>query len=102
MATGSPVRVRAKELIGRGHERELLDRLLAEIRTGESRALVICGEPGIGKSTLLEYVADQAVGFRVARAAGVQSEMELAFAGLHQLLSPMLGRLGGLPPPQRD
>jgi DNA-binding CsgD family transcriptional regulator len=102
MATGSPVRVRAKELIGRGRERELLDRLLAEVRVGESRALVICGEPGIGKSTLLEYVAERAVGFRVARAAGVQSEMELAFAGLHQLLAPMLDRLDGLPPPQRD
>jgi hypothetical protein len=69
---------------------------------GGSRALVICGEPGIGKSTLLEYVAERAVGFRVARAAGVQSEMELAFAGLHQLLAPMLDRVDGLPPPQRD
>ena len=102
MATVSPVGVRARELIGRGRERELLDRLLAEVRAGESRALVICGEPGIGKSTLLEYVAEQAVGFRVARAAAVQSEMELAFAGLHQLLAPMLDRLDGLPAPQRD
>jgi ATPase subunit of ABC transporter with duplicated ATPase domains len=97
MATVSPVHVRAKELIGRGRERELLDRLLAEVRGGESRALVICGEPGIGKSTLLTYVAEQAVGFRVARTAGVPSEMELAFAGLHQLLAPLLDRLDGLP-----
>lgn len=72
------------------------------VRSGESRALVVRGEPGVGKTALLEYVVEQASGFRVARAVGVQSEMELAFAALHQLLAPMLDRLEGLPVPQRD
>ena len=69
---------------------------------GESRALVVYGEAGIGKTALLEYLAGQASGCRIARAAGVQSEMELAFAGLHQLCAPMLDHLERLPPPQRD
>jgi len=60
------------------------------------------GEAGVGKTALLEYLVDRAVGFRVARVSGVQSEMELVFAGLHQLCLPMLDRLGGLPGPQRD
>jgi hypothetical protein len=64
--------------------------------------LVVRGEPGMGKTALLEYVAERASGCRVERAGGVQSEMELAFAGLHQLCSPMLDRLGHLPSPQRD
>ena len=68
----------------------------------ESRTLVIRGEPGVGKTALLEYLAGQASGCQVARAVGVQSEMELAFAVLHQLCAPMLGRLERLPPPQRD
>jgi DNA-binding CsgD family transcriptional regulator len=72
------------------------------VRAGESRALVVRGEPGVGKTALLEYVAEQASGCWVARAAGVQSEMELAFAGLHQLLSPMMDRIERLPVPQRD
>ena len=72
------------------------------VRGGESRALVVRGEPGVGKTALLEYVDGQASGFRVARAAGVQSEMELAFAGVHQLCAPMLDRLERLPVPQRD
>ena len=67
---------------------------------GESRALVVRGEPGVGKTALLEYLAEQASGCRVVRAAGVQSEMELAFAGLHQLLGPMLDHLEHLPVPQ--
>ena len=69
---------------------------------GESRALVVRGEPGVGKTALLEYLVEQAPEFRVERAAGVESEMELAFAGLHQLLSPMLDRLEGLPGPQSE
>jgi DNA-binding CsgD family transcriptional regulator/tetratricopeptide (TPR) repeat protein len=80
----------------------LLDRLLEAVRGGESRVLVVRGEPGVGKSALLEYVAERSSGCRVARAAGVQSEMELAYAGLHQLCAPMLGCREHLPEPQRN
>jgi DNA-binding CsgD family transcriptional regulator len=89
-------------LLGRGRECQALDRLLRAVRAGESRALVVRGEPGVGKSALLDYAAERSSGSRVARAAGVESEMELAFAGLHQLCAPLLGRLDRLPPPQRD
>jgi DNA-binding CsgD family transcriptional regulator len=88
-------------LLGRRSESEVLDRLLDAVRAGESRVLVVCGEPGVGKSALLDYVVGRASGCRVARAAGVQSEMELAFAGLHLLCAPMLDRLERLPGPQR-
>jgi DNA-binding CsgD family transcriptional regulator/tetratricopeptide (TPR) repeat protein len=88
-------------LLGRDSERQELDRLLDAVRVGESRALVLRGEPGTGKSALLAYVAGRATGCRVARAAGAQGEMELPFAGLHQLCAPMLDRLERLPPPQR-
>ena len=90
------------ELTGRRSECDVLDRLVAAVRAGESRALVVHGEPGVGKTALLEYLAAQAPGCRVARAGGVQSEMELAFAVLHQLCAPMLDRLERLPAPQRD
>ena len=80
----------------------VLDRLVAAVRAGQSRVLVVRGEPGVGKTALLDYLAGQAAGCRVVRAAGVQSEMELAFAGLHQLCAPMLDRLERLPAPQRD
>jgi DNA-binding CsgD family transcriptional regulator/tetratricopeptide (TPR) repeat protein len=89
-------------LRGRHGECEVLDRLLVAVGGGASPVLVVRGEPGVGKSALLEYVASRAKGFRVARAAGVQSEMELAFAGLQQLCAPMLDRLDRLPVPQRD
>src|SRR5258708_10275747 len=89
-------------LVGRRVEREALNQLLDDVRAGHSRVLVVRGEPGVGKTALLEYVVEQASGCRVARAAGVQSEMELAFAGLHQLLAPMLDRLECLPSPQRE
>ena len=89
-------------LLGRRSETESLDRLLEAVRAGESRALAIRGDPGVGKTALLEYVVERAAGCRVARAAGVQAEMELAFAGLHQLCAPMLDRLERLPGPQRD
>src|SRR3954452_14218366 len=89
-------------LLGRHSESTTLDRLLDVVRAGESRALVIRGDPGMGKTALLEYVVERASGCRVARATGVQAEMELAFAGLHQLCAPMLDRLGRLPDPQRD
>src|SRR3979411_518955 len=87
------------QLTGRRSECEMLDRLIEAVRAGESRALVIRGEPGIGKTALLEYLVEQASGCRVARAAGVQSEMELAFAGLQQLCATILDRLERLPPP---
>ncbi len=64
--------------------------------------LVVRGEPGVGKSALMDYLAGHAPGCRVARATGVQSEMELAFAGLHQLLAPLLDRIDRLPGPQRE
>ena len=102
MATGSPTRDRAAELVGRRRERELLDGLIAAVREGQSRVLVVRGEQGVGKTALLDYVAERASGFRVARVAGVQSEMELAFAGLHQLLGSMLDRIDRLPAPQRE
>jgi DNA-binding CsgD family transcriptional regulator len=89
-------------LRGRRTERAALDRLLAEARAGQSRVLVLRGEAGVGKTALLDYLHEQASGFRVARAVGVESEMEIAFAGLHQLCTPMLNNLAGLPGPQRD
>jgi DNA-binding CsgD family transcriptional regulator len=89
-------------LRGRVSECETLDRLLETVRGGDGRALVVRGEPGVGKSALLDYVVDRASGFHVERAAGVQSEMELPFAGLHQLCAPMLDRLEHLPGPQHD
>jgi predicted ATPase len=72
-------------LLDRRNEREALDRLLEAVRAGKGRALVVRGEPGVGKSALLEYVVERASGCRTVRAAGVQSEMELAFAALQQL-----------------
>src|SRR5689334_12749635 len=88
-------------LLGRAGERQRLDRLLDNVRGGQSAVLVLRGEAGVGKTALLRYCARQASGLRVARIAGVESEMELAFAGLHQLCAPMLGRLEALPAPQR-
>ena len=90
------------QLRGRHSECGLLDRLIGAVRAGESRALVLRGEPGVGKTALLDYLVDHASGCVVARAAGVQSEMELAFSGVHQLCAPMLDHLDRLPVPQRD
>src|SRR6266566_1941998 len=89
-------------LLDRRGERAAVDRVLDRARAGSSAVLVVRAEPGIGKSALLGYAAGRALGFRVVRAWGVESEMELAFAGLHQLCMPMLGRLDQLPGPQRD
>jgi len=89
-------------LLDRLGERAAVDRVLNQARAGSSAVLVVFGEPGIGKTALLDYAAGRAPGFRVVRAWGVESEMELAFAGLHQLCVPMLGRLDLLPRPQRD
>jgi len=79
-----------------------LERLLDDVRAGRSGALVIRGEPGVGKTALLQFALDSGSDLRVARAVGVESEMELAYAALHQLCAPMLDRLEGLPAPQRD
>ncbi|HVQ98646.1 MAG TPA: AAA family ATPase [Mycobacterium sp.] len=90
------------KLIGRCTECGVLDRLVEAVRAGESRTIVVCGDAGLGKSALLDYVADQASDCRVVRAAGVQSEMELPFAALHQVCTPGLNSLQHLPVPQRD
>ena len=102
MPADAPAWRRAAGLTDRHAERGVLDRLAEAVRAGESRALVVHGEPGAGKTALLEYLAGRALGCRVMRAAGVESEMELTFAGLHQLCAPMLDRLERLPVPQRD
>src|ERR1700721_1692950 len=88
---------RASGLMDRRGERGALDQLIDAVRAGGSRVLVVRGEPGVGKSALLNYLAGRASGCRVARAAGMESEMELAYAGLHQLLAPVLDNAGGLP-----
>jgi DNA-binding CsgD family transcriptional regulator len=88
--------------LGRTRERDLLDGMLARAREGESAVLVIRGEPGIGKTALLRYLARQASGLRIAHVDGVQAEMELPFAGVHRLCGPLLDRLDGLAEPQRD
>ena len=93
---------RHASLRGRASELTALARLVEDVLAGHSRVLVIRGEPGAGKTALLDYLARQAPGCRVVRAVGVQSEMELAFAGLHQLCVPMMTRLDGLPEPQRE
>jgi DNA-binding CsgD family transcriptional regulator len=95
-------RARAAPLRGRASEVSALGRIVQAVRAGESRVLVIRGEPGVGKTALLDYLGGQGSGCRVVRALGVQSEMELAFAGLHQLCAPMLNRLDRLPVPQRE
>ena len=96
MAADSRPPRRAGPLLGRAGEVRALDRFVDAVRAGESRVLVLSGEPGVGKTVLLDHVAGRAAGCRVARAVGVQSEMELAFAGLHQLCASDAGpaRLG--------
>jgi DNA-binding CsgD family transcriptional regulator len=98
MSNGSP----ASSLRGRQRECEALDRLLAGVRAGSSQVMVVRGESGVGKTALLGYLARRASACRIARAAGIESEVELAFAGLHQLCAPFLDRLERLPGPQRD
>ena len=92
----------AEVLHGRREEREALARLLKAVRDGQSQVLVVSGEPGVGKTALLESAISSASGFRVIRAVGVESEMELAFAAAQQLCAPMLDRLDRLPAPQRE
>src|SRR3954452_11478454 len=97
-----PTRGGVESLLGRRRERNVVDRLLEQVHGGRSGVLVLRGEPGVGKTALLQYAADSASALRVVRAVGVESEMELAFAALHQLCSPMLHRLDQLTSPQRD
>ena len=97
------------ELLGRRDECAALDRLVADVLARASRVLVLRGEAGVGKSALLGYLSGRIVdeggkggGWRVASAVGVESEMELAYSGLHQLCAPLLDHLEELPLPQRD
>lgn len=84
-------------LLGRERECAWLAELLDDVQNGQSRALVLRGDPGIGKTALLEYATERAEGFRVLRAVGIESESKLAFSGLHQLLLPVLGELDQVP-----
>ena len=93
---------RRPPLRGRASERALLDDLISAVRRGESRSLVLRGEAGIGKTALLEYLIASASDLTIVRAVGVESEMELAYASLHQLCGPLLDRLDRLPAPQRQ
>jgi DNA-binding CsgD family transcriptional regulator len=90
------------DLINRRTECSLLDGVLQAVRSGESRVLVLHGEPGVGKSALMDYIASRVSGCRLVRSPGIESEMELAYAALHQLCTPLLDRLEDLPAPQRD
>src|SRR3954452_23280378 len=89
-------------LLGRTGEVARLDRLGEDVRAGTGWALVVRGEPGIGKTTLLDHLAGRADGRRVVRIHAIQSEIELAYAALHQLCRPIMESLGKLPAPQRD
>ena len=100
MGTGSAGPGRRTRLLGRATECVLLDDVVSAIRRGEGRSLVLRGEAGIGKTALLSYLVDSAPDLTVLRAVGVESEMELAYASLHQLCAPLLDRLSRLPEPQ--
>jgi predicted ATPase len=95
-------RAPAVQLLGRQRERGVLDRVLEAAREGQGGVLAVYGEPGVGKTALLDYAIEAAPGFRVARTVGVEGEMELAFAALQQLCSPSLDLIERLPDPQRD
>ncbi|TCO42336.1 regulatory LuxR family protein [Kribbella antiqua] len=90
-----------KNLHGRATECAQLGQMLVAARSGESRVLVLRGDAGVGKSALLDFAVTSADGMRTLRALGVESEMELAFAALHQLCAPLLDRLTDVPAPQR-
>src|SRR4029450_10047563 len=100
MAVGHSVRGPGS-LQGRGSECALLDDVLAAVRAGESRTLLVHGEAGIGKTALLNYAVASAADMRILRAAGVESEMGLAVGSLDQLCAPLLDAVEHLPPPQR-
>ena len=96
------IRAPAVQLLGRQRERDVLDRVLEAAREGHGGVLAVYGEPGVGKTALLDYAIEAGAGFRVARTVGVEGEMELAFAALHQSCSPSLDLMEHLPDPQRD
>src|SRR3954465_15134016 len=89
-------------LRGRADECALLDTFVDAIRRGEGRSLVVRGQAGIGKTALLEYLVRSASDLTVLRGVGVESEMELAYAGLHQVCASLLDRRDRLPVPQRQ
>jgi hypothetical protein len=90
------------QLLGRQRERKELDRVLGAARGGAGGVLVVHGEPGVGKTALLDWAVEAAPEFRVLRTAGVEGEMELPFAALQQLCAPILALMERLPQPQRD
>src|ERR1700752_5094508 len=93
---------RGHHLRGRDSERESLRGVISTVRSGASEVLVLRGEAGVGKTALLGDVQGLASGFRCIQVAGVQSDMELAFAGLQQLCAPLLNHIDELPEPQRE
>src|SRR6266436_2886818 len=98
MLSGPP----GRQLLGRQREREAVGRVLNAALGGDGGVLVVYGEPGVGKTALLEWTVEEGRQFRVLRAVGVEGEMELPFAALQQLCSPILDRSERLPDPQRD
>jgi Cdc6-like AAA superfamily ATPase len=96
-----PINAKTSALRGRRREQETLDRLLRDVRAGQSRVLVLRGEAGVGKTALLDYLTEAASASQVARAAGVEPESEVAYSALQQLCAPLLGYLDRLPEPQR-
>ena len=102
METGLAEPGRQAKLLGRAGECALLDGLLADVRASKSRCLVLQGEAGIGKTALLTYLVESASDMALFRAVGIESEMELAYAGLHQVCAPMFDRLSRVPTPQRE
>src|SRR5690242_9782768 len=101
-AASTTVLSSGSQLLGRERERDVLERLLGAVRGGHGGVLVVRGDAGVGKTALLEYAVEAGRGFRIARTAGIEAEMELPFAAVQQLCSPFLGLLERLPQPQRD
>jgi predicted ATPase len=87
-------------LVGRDHERDAIEKALARARSGSSATLALLGEPGIGKTALLDYAAERATGMRVLRARGIESEAQIPFGSLLELLRPALAMLDAIPEPQ--
>ena len=102
MAASAPFAGRMPKLRGRSDECQLLDSLVSAVRAGESRTLVISGEAGVGKTALLEHLIMQASELTILRAVGVESEVELGFASLHQMCLPLMSQIDRLPDPQRN
>src|SRR6478736_724889 len=96
------VRVRGGHLVGRGRERSALDHLMRGAREANGGVLVVHGEPGVGKTALINYAVEAADGFQIARISGVEGEMELPFAAAQQLCAPFSGLIDRLPPPQGE